>query len=746
MRIVHFFSRAHLRKLNWPLFIGGVLILFTTFISIWGPSLAPQDPMQQNFALSVDGFIRTPPYPPFKVEGYPLGTDRWGRDLWSRILWGVRPTMIMVITVAGFRLVMGILLGLIIGWAEGRRARWMDSVLSSLLSTPVLIVALIGIYAVGMDRGLWAFIFGLGLTGWAETARMVSEQTRLIKRQTFVEAARALGASGNLILFNHILRQIMSLVWVLVSFEISSTLLVAASLGFLGIYIGGGIWIEVFDFQSVNVAGLPELGEMLSSSLVRITDPSALLVIGTFIFLGVLGFNLLGEGLRIELTQKEFGRRVGLMPQQASEWLNERVFVPLRFWMEEHGSKAIAVVAVAVVLAGAWMYYDRNQHLFASSDVKIEIPGDHLWAAEYRDPFGTLWTPYSMRTQPELKWQAQIPGGPSGGPVIFSDGMVIVAGRAGVLLAFSPQGEKLWEAALDAQPVGVPALDAQNRIYVADIEGHVTAFDTQGNRLWNVEASATRQATSGPIVNSQGYIYLTLIDAVVCISPDGLLVWRVTASDVYAETPPRLSADETLVYLKDAALDAFTGRKQEIEVRPRFDVLYSEPGFVTGADGFNYYRAGHESMRWELDDSGLKVYPSVTWKYGSFVLFNPRDSGVTPNGLTWFIYGSDFSDGRMVWLNRQSRLVGNYAFTYRNSRLMAVGEDAEAYLCGPTGARLLCVMTMPGANEPIWSVSVEDRARPIGGALIPDTLYVSTFDIPSQSGMLHALSTDGTQP
>src|SRR5512147_2595245 len=117
---------------------------------------------------------------------------------------------------------------------------------------------------------------------------MVSEQTRLVKRQTFVEAARALGAGERLILFNHILRQIMSLVWALLAFEISSTLLVAAELGFLEIYIGGGVWIEVFDFQAVNVAGLPELGQMLATALVKISDPSAMLVIGSFIFMGVL--------------------------------------------------------------------------------------------------------------------------------------------------------------------------------------------------------------------------------------------------------------------------------------------------------------------------------------------------------------------------------------------------------------------------------------------------------------------------
>lgn len=728
-----FAKRSHHR--NWTMVVGLILVGFMAFIAIIGPKLAPQDPMKENYILSVNGQIKTPPYPAFKIPGYLLGTDRWGRDLLSRILWGVRPTLIMVTSVAGFRLIVGIILGLIIGWLEGSRARRLDSLLSTLLSIPVLIVALIGIYAIGVDRGLFAFIFGLGITGWAETARMVSEQTRLVKRQTFVEAARALGAEGRQILFNHILRQIMSLVWVLLAFEISSTLLVAAELGFLGYYIGGGIWIEVSDFQAVNAEGLPELGQMLSSALVKITDPSALLVVGTFIFIGVLGFNLLGEGLRVELTQMELGRRVGFLPQQISEWLEDRVLTPFKYWREVHGRTAGWAALTAVLLIGAWTYYDRNSYLFVEPEPPIQTTNSQLWATELHDAYGTSWVPISLESQPELKWQVQLPGGVSGGPAIYNDGTVVIAAIDKVLMAFNPQGDSLWESPLDATPIGAPALDVQGRIFVADIEGNVTAFDAQGNRLWRVEASATRQATSGPIVASNGMIYLTLIDAVVGISPDGQLIWRVTATNEYVDAPPRLSGDERLVFLKSTAMDASTGQIQTIQIRPEAETLFTEPAFFTGVDGKNYYRNGHEVMRWHLSESGPQVEKPVTWEYQSFVLFNPLIQGVTSNGLAWMFYSTEFSDGRMVWLDGQSRLVGNFRFSHQNSRLIAMGGKGEAYLCGPTGARIECVAAMPGSEEPLWSVFLDNGTRPIGGALVPGTLYVATED-----GVLYALS------
>ena len=728
-------KRLHNR--NWTLLAGLVLVGFLTLIAIIGPELAPQDPMKENYTLAVDGQIRTPPYPALKIDGYPLGTDRWGRDLLSRILWGVRPTLIMVASVAAFRLAVGIILGLLIGWAEGRRARQLDSILSSLLSIPVLIVALIGIYAIGVEKGLWAFIFGLGITGWAETARMVSEQTRVVKRQTCVEAARALGSGERQILFNHILRQIMSLVWVLLAFEISSTLLVSAGLGFLGYFIGGGIWIEVTDFQAVNVEGLPELGQMLSSALVRITDPTALVVVGTIIFAGVLGFNLLGEGLRIELTQTELGRRVRFVPHAITEWYEVQFQPAFRQWSELHGKAAGRIAFAALLLIGGSIYYDRNSYRFVETESPIQTTNSHLWATELHDAYGTLWVPVSMETLPEVNWEVQLPGGASGGPAVSMDGTVYAAGLDNRLMAFNPQGELLWESPLDAAPIGAPALDAEGRIFVADLDGNVTAFDAQGNRLWRVEASATRQSTSGPVVASSGMIYLTLIDAVVGISPEGTLVWRVTATDEYVDSPPRLSADESLVFLKSTAIDARTGQIQAIQIRPENEVLFTEPAFFTGVDGRNYYRNGHEMMMWQMTETGPQAEEPVSWEAQSFVLFNPVTQGVTSNGLAWMFYGSDFNDGRVVWIDEQSRLVGNYRFPHGSSRLIAMGGNGEAYLCGPTGARLECVSAMPGSEEPLWSIFIDNSARPIGGALVPGTLYVTTED-----GTLYALSAE----
>jgi peptide/nickel transport system permease protein len=720
--------KRHRILINWPLVLGILLVGILLLIAIKGPAWAPQDPMQQNYNLMVDGKIRTPPYPPFKIPGYPLGTDGNGRDLWSRILWAVRPTLIMISVVAAVRLGVGILLGLIIGWAEGRRGRTLDSLLSSILSIPVLIVALIGVYAVGVERGLLAFIIGLGLTGWAETARMISEQTRLIKKQVFIEASRALGASDSHILFVHVLRQIISLVWMLLAFEVSATLLISAELGFLGYYIGGGVWIEVSDFHVVNVQGLPELGQMLSTALVKLTDPSALIVVGTVIFMGVLGFNLLGEGLRQKLSQQRLsGRRFfALLPAQWDDWLRERVFLPLSFWWRTYHRLVWGAILIPAVVGGGWFIYKSVffKPLENQGSV-LEVPGDHLWATQRHDPQGTLWTPVSLKSPPEFEWNISIPGGPSGGPAVNADGIIYIASLEKILSAVSPEGQILWQAPLSETPVGSPALDADGQIYIADDFGGISAFDPDGNFLWRGLASEVRSATSGPVIGTQGLIYVTVIDSIAALSLDGQLVWRATAADVYLDEPPRLSPGQELVYLRNTALQANSGIKQEIQIAPPESLFFADPAYFTGADGKNYYRMGHEVIGWRLTSSGLESDAPLTWKYDSVAVLLPTDQGVTPDGLAWLYYATVWYDTRMVWLDGQSRVVGNFRLPNPNAKLIAVGQEDEAYICGAIGLRIECVKAEVGLNEPAWKFDIEVDSEVVGGALVPGRLYVA---------------------
>jgi peptide/nickel transport system permease protein len=254
-----------LTKINWPLSFGLLIVLLISVIALFGQWLAPLDPTKTTFiAQSYAGVWTKPPFAAFTIPGYWFGSDVQGRDLLSQLLWAVRPTMLMVVTVAAVRLGLGTAIGITSAWSAGRLARWLEVLIAAALAIPVLIVALAVIAIVGIESGVLAFIVGLSLSGWGETARLVREQTRIIKEQLYIEAGRAIGETETEIISRHVLRQLLPVLGMLFAFEISATLLTTATLGFLGYYLGGGVWFQVEDFVAQRIAGTPELGQMLA--------------------------------------------------------------------------------------------------------------------------------------------------------------------------------------------------------------------------------------------------------------------------------------------------------------------------------------------------------------------------------------------------------------------------------------------------------------------------------------------------
>ncbi len=296
---------------NAPLVLGSALLLLVFVLAVFGPGLAPRDPLEMNNTVQVNGTWVPVPYPPFTVPGFPLGSDLQGRDQLSRLMWGVRPTVILLSVAALVRLLIGALVGMAAGWSTGRQGRVWEALISGALAVPTIIVALAVITAVGIQKGLAAFLLGLCATGWADTARVVSEQTRSLKQQPFVESARSMGATGTENVVRHVLRHVTPMLSMLLAFEAGATLMTIAGLGFLGYYLGGAFWVEVTDFRQQAISGLPELGQMLSSAW-QIFKPWATIATGSVVFVAILGFNLVGEGLRRRLSLGELGRRSAL--------------------------------------------------------------------------------------------------------------------------------------------------------------------------------------------------------------------------------------------------------------------------------------------------------------------------------------------------------------------------------------------------------------------------------------------------
>lgn len=731
-------------RLNRPLVAGGAIVLGLLLVAVFGPMLAPKDPLARTLVAEIGGRRLGVPFPPFQSWEFPLGSDRLGRDLWSRLLWAVRPTLILVTLVAAIRLVVGVFVGAVAGWSRGFAGRACNTLTDAALAVPVLLVALAAITAVGIEVGLPAFIVGMTLTGWAETAQAVRAQTRLVAARPYVQAARALGANGPQILIRHIWRHLAPLLAMLMAFEISAALMLAGALGFLGYFIGGGVWV-ILDGNYIpvaeRVAGLPELGQLVGAAELRVSSrpPWEMIFPGLVIVVAILGFTLLGEGLRRRQTRETapgpswLGRLLG----GAGTRLEEAAVARAGQLDGRFGRVAGAAVAIGalVLVAALWRPGGAAPTATAPAAGGPALAAQNGWVAERGNAYGTL-RASATPTSPVVAWEFADDAGIAGGPAVAPDGAVYVTNTAGVLHALGPDGQQRWSAAVEGDPVGSPAVAPDGTVYVADRGGGLSAFSTGGELRWRFQSTYRPEATSGPVVGPDGTIFYTLVDGVQAVSPAGTGLWVGSNRDLpYEEMLPRLSPDAALVFLKDSAFSTVDGSRQDLTIVPE-QPRFADAEFVVGADGGTYYLTEHRIVPWRRVEAGVAVQPALGWSAAN-VLFLPADAGVTAEGTAWMLYSVEYSDTRLVWIDGEGRQIGEVAAPLRASRAIAVADDGTVQLCGSgRNARLRCAAFSPAAgDEPLWELELGERgAAASGGAVVGERVYIATDD-----GHLYAL-------
>ena len=735
------------RKVNWSLLIGSIIVLFVVLISIIGQRIAPQDPMEEHAILQVGDKWVIPPFNAFQVQGYILGSDEFGRDLLSRILFAVRPTLIMVIVVAMVRLFIGTLIGLGAGWSNGRVGRILDGLISAALSVPIFIVALAAIAMLGAEIGLLAFIIGLSINGWGETARFVREQTKLIKGQLYIESAHALGASSTQMLTRHVLRQIMPMVWMLFAFEISGTLMVTAGLGFLGYFIGGDIWIEVADFVSRRTSGSPELGQMLATSWANLLQPWPLVLTGSVIFITVLGFNLLGDGLRQRLNPEYINRNssFALFSSRFSFWFEQSVSYPVSGWFKVNRLRPVLVITAVVALMGSiYLYQIKVASRFNSSRATLTVPGGQISASERIDPFGTLFMNSTGPIDPTELWIINHPAGFSGNPVISTDGTIYSAGLDSILIALNPDGTPRWKTSLPEIPLGPLALGPQGIIYVTDTKGGLSSFSQDGNLLWTYTTQVFGKPNHGPIVASNGTIYYLLEDfrgdSLFALLPNGQLLWSAQPGTRSADTGLRLSPDGQQIFIKNVVINTTDGSLVDLTLPTQEDpLLANKAQLFVGADGKTYLLAGHIVMQWTQTSQGFNLVQSAKWNYRAAGISQtsgyPVDAGATPKGDIWLFYSGFYGGTAVYWLDPTGKILGNFSPPYNeNTRLITVDGVDIAYICGSAnnsdqGPITTCEAYRQNGSEPIWTYAFPEGTNGVtGGAMAQGRLYVMTPD------------------
>jgi peptide/nickel transport system permease protein len=298
------FTRA---LFNGPLVFGGLIVLGLFLVVLFGPVWATSNPyiasrhIQPHLDSETGEWI-SPPLDP--SEEYPLGTDEYGNDILSLLLYGARNTLIAAAFIAMARIILGVFFGAYAGWNEGSLGdRSIMGAIGVIAAVPALIIGMILIYALDIRRGLPVFIVALTLIGWTEIAQYIRGEFLVLRKRSFIEGARSVGATNVAIAVRHVLPNLLPTLLVITFLEVAAVLLLFGELGFVGVYIGGGSHISIGDeitgTQLVTLSEIPEWGAMLAEGYQWLrAKPFIVYPPAAAFFIAVVGFTALGEGLR----------------------------------------------------------------------------------------------------------------------------------------------------------------------------------------------------------------------------------------------------------------------------------------------------------------------------------------------------------------------------------------------------------------------------------------------------------------
>jgi len=261
---------------------GLAIVAFFIALALFAPLLSPYDPVAQSWTL-----VRQPP-----SASHWFGTDDLGRDILVRVIYGARASLLAGVISVGIALSIGVPLGLAAGYLGGFPDALIGRMTDAMLACPFLILAIA--LAAFLGPSLGNAMTAIGVTATPIFVRLTRGQVLAVKMEDYVEAARAVGNPRWRIVFVHILPNIMPALLVQATLSIAAAIIAEAALSFLGL-----------GQQPPD----PSWGSMLNSAQrFLVNAPWMAVWPGLAIFLTVLSFNLVGDGLRDALDPREIGR------------------------------------------------------------------------------------------------------------------------------------------------------------------------------------------------------------------------------------------------------------------------------------------------------------------------------------------------------------------------------------------------------------------------------------------------------
>ncbi|HOE80052.1 MAG TPA: ABC transporter permease [Smithellaceae bacterium] len=251
---------------------GSAIVAALFIVSVFAPWISPYDPG----AIDLKHVLAPP-----SAEHW-FGTDQLGRDVLSRMIWGARISLKVGFVATGLAILIGMLLGAIAGYYGG----WIDTLIMRFVDIMLCFPSFFLILAViaFLEPSIWNIMLVIGLTGWMGVTRLVRADFISLRERDFVRAARAVGAGDARIIFLHILPNAMASILVAATLGIAGAILTESALSFLGI----GVQPPTPSWGNILTAGKDNIDIAWWLSLYP----------GLAILITVVGYNLLGEGIR----------------------------------------------------------------------------------------------------------------------------------------------------------------------------------------------------------------------------------------------------------------------------------------------------------------------------------------------------------------------------------------------------------------------------------------------------------------
>ena len=258
--------------------VGLALVAFFVAMALFAPWIAPHDPLATSWSM-----VRKAP-----SAGYWFGTDEIGRDVLSRVIWGARASLLAGVVSVGISLMVGVPIGMVAGYLGGWADMLISRIADAMLACPFLILAIA--LAAFLGPNLTNAMIAIGIAATPVFIRLTRAQVLAVKVEDYVEAARAVGNSHLRIALRHILPNIVAPLIVQATLAIAAAIIAEASLSFLGLG---------------QQPPAPSWGSMLNTAKNYVENSPWMAVWpGLSIFLLVLSFNLLGDGLRDALDPR----------------------------------------------------------------------------------------------------------------------------------------------------------------------------------------------------------------------------------------------------------------------------------------------------------------------------------------------------------------------------------------------------------------------------------------------------------